>query len=86
MRKTLLTLFLAGAVSASAQAQPAPTDPQIAHILVTANQVDIDAGKLAEKSGSTADPHCTEVRIDWLGGLQICLDSLIKSNDRRNYS
>ncbi|WP_296652688.1 DUF4142 domain-containing protein [Paraburkholderia sp.] len=30
-----------------------PTDPQIAAIVVTANQVDIDAGKLAEsKSGS----------------------------------
>jgi putative membrane protein len=25
-----------------------PTDPQIAHIVVTANQVDIDAGKLAK--------------------------------------
>lgn len=33
-----------------ALAQPAgPTDPQIAAIVVTANQVDIDAGKLAEK-------------------------------------
>jgi putative membrane protein len=29
-----------------------PTDPQIAHIVVTANQVDIDAGKLAESKGS----------------------------------
>ena len=33
----------------------APTDPQIAHIVVTANQVDIDAGKLAESKGSSAD-------------------------------
>ena len=33
----------------SAQAQGSgPTDPQIAAIVVTANQVDIDAGKLAE--------------------------------------
>lgn len=30
------------------QAQQGPTDPQIAHIVVTANQVDIDAGKLAK--------------------------------------
>lgn len=30
-----------------------PTDPQIAAIVVTANQVDIDAGKLAEKKGSS---------------------------------
>jgi putative membrane protein len=38
-----------------ALAQKGPSDPQIAHIVVTANQVDIDAGKLAEKKGSTAD-------------------------------
>jgi putative membrane protein len=30
-----------------------PTDPQIAHIVVTANQVDIDAGKLALSKGSS---------------------------------
>jgi putative membrane protein len=33
----------------------APNDAQIAHIVVTANQVDIDAGKLAETKGSKAD-------------------------------
>ncbi|MBS0393674.1 MAG: DUF4142 domain-containing protein [Proteobacteria bacterium] len=32
-----------------------PTDPQIAQIVVTANQVDIDAGKLAESRGSAQD-------------------------------
>ena len=32
-----------------------PTDPQIAAIVVTANQVDIDAGKLAEMKGSNAE-------------------------------
>jgi putative membrane protein len=31
------------------------TDPQIASIVVTANQVDIDAGKLAKSMGSSAD-------------------------------
>ena len=31
------------------------TDPQIAAIVVTANQVDIDAGNLAQSKGSTAD-------------------------------
>jgi putative membrane protein len=31
------------------------TDAQIAHIVVTANQVDIDAGKLAESMGMNAD-------------------------------
>lgn len=32
-----------------------PTDPQIAAIVVTANQVDIDAGKLALKESHTKD-------------------------------
>ena len=42
-------------VAASVAAQ-APNDAQIASIVVTANQVDIDAGKLAESTGgSNAD-------------------------------
>jgi len=44
-------LFIA-AGSAFAQA---PNDAQIAHIVVTANQVDIDAGKLAESKSANAD-------------------------------
>ena len=44
-------LFLLGA---NAQAQ-SPSDAQIASIVVTANQVDIDAGKLAESKGSNAE-------------------------------
>jgi putative membrane protein len=36
----------------SPSADAGPTDPQIAHIVVTANQVDINAGKLAESKGS----------------------------------
>ena len=43
---------LLAAGSASAQA---PNDAQIASIVVTANQVDIDAGKLAERKGATKD-------------------------------
>ena len=35
--------------------QAGPTDPQIAHIVVTANAVDIDAGKLAETKGTNKD-------------------------------
>lgn len=42
----LLLALLAGA-ALSAQAQQGPSDPQIAQIVVTANQVDVDAGKLA---------------------------------------
>jgi len=45
-------LVIAAAVTASAQA---PTDAQIASIVVTANQVDIDAGKLAAGTSKNAD-------------------------------
>jgi putative membrane protein len=45
-------LFLA---AGGAFAQGGPTDAQIAHIVVTANQVDIDAGKLAESMGTNTD-------------------------------
>jgi len=43
-------LLLSGHVAAQA-----PSDAQIAAIVVTANQVDIDAGKLAESKGSNAE-------------------------------
>ena len=46
----LAALALSGVVLA----QGAPNDAQIAHIVVTANQVDIDAGKLAESKASDA--------------------------------
>jgi len=46
-------VLLAACAFAPTYAQQAPTDAQIAHIVVTANQVDIDAGKLAQKHGST---------------------------------
>ena len=50
--KSTLPLILA-LCSACAWAEGTPTDPQIAAIVVTANQVDIDAGKLAKsKSGN----------------------------------
>ena len=45
--KPALMALLAAAV-VSVQAQQGPSDPQIAAIVVTANQVDIDAGKLAK--------------------------------------
>lgn len=54
-------LYLFAAVLGSgiglAWAQGLPSDPQIAAIVVTANQVDIDAGKLAERKA-----HGTEVK------------------------
>lgn len=54
----LPVIVLAGAfalAAGSAFPQGAPNDAQIAHIVVTANQVDIDAGKLAETKASSKD-------------------------------
>ena len=50
--KYLPILLLAPAL---ALAQGKPSDPQIAHIVVTANQIDIDAGKLAKSKSKTKD-------------------------------
>jgi putative membrane protein len=43
--------FAQGTAPAAAPAAAGPTDAQIAHIVVTANQVDIDAGRLAAGRG-----------------------------------
>ena len=51
----ILFAVLASAGMCLAQAQSGPSDPQIAQIVVTANQVDIDAGKLAEKQAKSKD-------------------------------
>jgi putative membrane protein len=54
--KTLITLAISSLLLVAAQAwAQAPSDAQIASIVVTANQVDIDAGKLAEAKGSKAE-------------------------------
>lgn len=54
--KTLLTAAAASlALFAGSALAQAPSDAQIAAIVVTANQVDIDAGKLAESKGSNAE-------------------------------
>ena len=47
LHKSALLAVLAAAIL-PVYAQQGPTDPQIAAIVVTANQVDIDAGKLAK--------------------------------------
>jgi putative membrane protein len=52
--KTIMIAAACAAFAGPAFAQ-GPNDAQIAAIVVTANQVDIDAGKLAESKGSTAD-------------------------------
>ena len=54
MTHTVLIVAAALAVPAAAAAQ-AVTDAQIASIVVTANQVDIDAGQLAAQRASKAE-------------------------------
>ncbi len=47
---TVLGLFAATGFANETAAPAGPTDPQIAHIVVTANTIDIEAGKLGQKS------------------------------------
>jgi len=55
MKKMALLAVTVFAASASAAFAQAPNDAQIAAIVVAANQVDIDAGKLAESKGSNKE-------------------------------
>jgi putative membrane protein len=48
MKFASTTVFAIAALTAGAAYAQAPSDPQIAGIVVTANQIDIDAGKLAK--------------------------------------
>lgn len=75
-----LTYFLGVALSASvalAWAQGgAPTDPQIAAIVVAANQVDIDAGKLAQRKAHAGEVKAFAKRMvtDHTGVNQAAVD------------
>ena len=58
--KTFLTCLAATLISLSAgaawaQKSTRPTDPQIAALVDTANQIDIDAGKLAKSTSQSKD-------------------------------
>lgn len=56
MRPTIVfCAAVLGLAATGAWAQGGPTDPQIAAIVVTANQVDIDAGNLAKKKAHSSD-------------------------------
>lgn len=59
------TLLFASALFAAggAVAQGGPSDAQIAHIVVTANQVDIDAGKLAKSKAQSAEVRALAERM-----------------------
>lgn len=53
--RTIVSTSLVLAASVAFAAQSGPTDPQIAAIVVAANQVDIDAGKLAESRSTNSE-------------------------------
>ena len=55
MRISAIVVAGAFLVSASAASAQKVTDPQIASIVVTANQVDIDAGKLAQTQSTNPE-------------------------------
>jgi putative membrane protein len=55
IKMTLGAAIAATALFAAPAFAQSPNDAQIASIVVTANQVDIDAGKLAESKGSNAE-------------------------------
>ena len=52
---TLCTTFIVLACGATSAWAAGPTDAQIAAIVVTANQVDIDAGTLAKSKAHSKD-------------------------------
>ena len=52
---SLCTMILILAFGATSAWAAGPTDPQIAAIVVTANQVDIDAGKLAKSKAQSPE-------------------------------
>ena len=55
MKQVTQILIISAHLVAGTATAAGPSDAQIASIVVTANQVDIDAGKLAQKRGSTRD-------------------------------
>jgi len=55
MKMTFGAAVAAAALFAAPAFAQSPNDAQIASIVVTANQVDIDAGKLAESKGSNPE-------------------------------
>jgi putative membrane protein len=55
MKAFVITAALVFATTSAFAQQGTPNDAQIAHIVVTANQVDIDAGKLAESKATNPD-------------------------------
>ncbi|CAN0625428.1 putative membrane protein [Burkholderia multivorans] len=82
--KAMVHAALCGALLAAGQLacaqQGGPTDPQIAAIVVTANQVDIDAGRLAESKTHNPDVRSFAERMvtDHSGVNQAAVDLVHK--------
>jgi len=55
MKRMLVAVALLALASPALAQSGAPSDAEIAHVVVTANQVDIDAGKLAQSKASNAE-------------------------------
>ncbi|HEX6572273.1 MAG TPA: DUF4142 domain-containing protein, partial [Steroidobacteraceae bacterium] len=66
-KKSITALIAVGLCApftgAGANPAPAPTDPEIAAIVVAANQVDIDAGKLAKSKAQSAEVRALAERM-----------------------
>lgn len=76
----LAALALAAALSFQAQADTAPNDAQIAAIVVTANQVDVDAGKLAagKTQSATVKAFAQQMVTDHSGVNKMAVDLVTK--------
>lgn len=74
-----LLLALVAAAFVPAYAHDGPSDPQIAAIVVTANQVDIDAGKLAEaRTGSKDVREFAKLMVTDHSGVNQAAGDLVK--------
>jgi putative membrane protein len=77
LKALVLTLAAACVVSAHAQANP-PTDAQIAAIVVTANQVDIDAGNFAKNRSSSKEVQAfAQLMVTDHGGVNKAATELV---------
>jgi putative membrane protein len=75
--RTSICLFAFAATAWGAAAEP--TDPQIAAIVVTANQVDIDAGKLALAHAQTREvKDFAQLMITDHGGVNAAATELVQ--------
>lgn len=75
----LAAMFAFASIAPHAQ-DAGPTDPQIAAIVVTANQVDIDAGRLAESKTKSKDVKAfAQQMVADHGGVNKAATDLVKN-------